>query len=508
MVITRGGGGKLYIFGNARESSSDTAGISLSKPTDSTFQASNVSNEQAEFADTDDGSKTNMSCPARAPRAQAAAIFLLLSVTPTIVAAQQQAQPVQVTAQAPGEQKITLDQAVDFALKASPTIVQSEGSIRTARSAERSAHGAFLPSLSVTTGAGLSSAERFNSVTNTTVSGSSDSYTAGLSSGYDLYTGGRRGAELTRTRAVESAAQAGLVEQQFSVTLNAKTAFFNVLRADELIRVATTRIDQATKTLDMSDQRFKVGSATRSDVLRSTLELNQAKQSMLQARTQRRAATYALGRLVGINGPVGATAPRDTVPRALALTDDQLAALVIAQAPTVRSAEATVASGEASLKSAKTQYLPTLRLQTGTNWFNENPEFTGGRGSWSLNLGLSYPLFNNFQREDAIARADVQTDIARANLQDARLFARSELERILANLRLAEQQLPLAQEAVTVAEEDLRVQQQRYSVGASTIIDELTSQLNLITAQQNLVTARFDYQLARAALEALVGRTL
>jgi outer membrane protein len=469
-----------------------------------------------------------MSWQTKAPRARAAAMSFLLLIAPAVVVAQeptpqrrptapapQQAAPAQqplvVTApavQQPGERQVTLEEAVDLALKQSPAIVQSEGSIRTARSSERSAYGAFLPSLSLSTGAGLSSTERINAATNTTVTGSADSYTAGLSSNFDIFTGGRRGAELKRTRAVESAAQATLVEQQFSVTLNAKTAFFNVLRADELTLVANTRIAQAQKTLDMSQQRFRVGSATRSDVLRSTLELNQAKQALLQAQTQRRTATFALGRLVGVPGPVGAKAPADTVPRPLLLSDEQLIALVIAQAPTVRSAEATVASGEASLKSAKTQYLPTLRLQTGTNWFNTNPQFNGGRGSWSLNLGLSYPLFNNFQREDAIARADVQADIARANLQDARLFARSELERILANLRLAEQQLPLAQEAVTVAEEDLRVQQQRYSVGASTIIDELTSQLNLITAQQNLVTARFDYQLARAALEALVGRTL
>src|SRR4051812_11734097 len=101
---------------------------------------------KVESADTDDGSKTIMSWSIRAPRGSAAAVFFVLCLLPTIALAQQRIQPVQVQTQQAGEQKITLDQAVDLALKASPTIVQSEGSVRTARSAERSAYGAFLPS--------------------------------------------------------------------------------------------------------------------------------------------------------------------------------------------------------------------------------------------------------------------------------------------------------------------------------------------------------------------------
>jgi len=54
----------------------------------------------------------------------------------------------------------------------------------------------------------------------------------------------------------------------------------------------------------------------------------------------------------------------------------------------------------------------------------------------------------------------------------------------------------------------MRVQQERYRVGASTILDLLTSQANLTQAETDLVQARFDYLIARAQLEALVGRTL
>ncbi len=58
------------------------------------------------------------------------------------------------------------------------------------------------------------------------------------------------------------------------------------------------------------------------------------------------------------------------------------------------------------------------------------------------------------------------------------------------------------------AEEDLRVQQERYRLGAATIVEVLTSQVSLDQAGVDMVQARLDYLVARAQLEALVGREL
>src|SRR5918996_4990349 len=89
-------------------------------------------------------------------------------------------------AQSPDTVRLTLDDVVTRALRTSPQVVQAQGSVQTAESAERTALGAFLPSLSFSSGAALSSTQRFDSNTNTVVSGSADSYSAGLSSSIEL----------------------------------------------------------------------------------------------------------------------------------------------------------------------------------------------------------------------------------------------------------------------------------------------------------------------------------
>jgi outer membrane protein TolC len=61
---------------------------------------------------------------------------------------------------------------------------------------------------------------------------------------------------------------------------------------------------------------------------------------------------------------------------------------------------------------------------------------------------------------------------------------------------------------VQASAEDLRVQTERYRAGIATELDQLTSQLAYTQAQVGLVSARYKYQLTRAQLEALVGRSL
>lgn len=404
---------------------------------------------------------------------------------------------------------VTLEEAIRLALEHSPTMVQAEGGIRNADAQRRSAVGAFLPSLSVSAGSSVASSDRYNSVTNTVVSGAPrQSYTAGISSSVDLFTGGRHTAELNRAKATGEAADANLVAQRFAVTLQVQNAFFDVLRAGELVRVAQSQLQTAQEGLAAAEQRLRVGSATRSDVLRAQLAVTQAKQAVSQAQSQERAAQFALGRLVGSTGPVGATPPASLDPKPLAIPPEQLAEMVQSQAPAVAAAAAQVKAGEAGVKAARAQYFPTLRLSGGYDWLNQQLGFENVQGSWNVRLGVSFPVFNGFQREEQVEQASVQADVARAQLEDARRSVRAELEKALATLSNAEQQIQLSQQAVEVAEEDLRVQRERYRLGASTILDQVTSQQNLAQAQTNLVNARYDYQIARAQVEALVGRSL
>ena len=52
------------------------------------------------------------------------------------------------------------------------------------------------------------------------------------------------------------------------------------------------------------------------------------------------------------------------------------------------------------------------------------------------------------------------------------------------------------------------MQQERYTLGMATIVDVLTSQVSLDQAEVDIVRARFDFLVAKAQIEALIGREL
>ena len=404
------------------------------------------------------------------------------------------------------QRTVTLDEAIELALENSPEMTQASGAVRTARAAERTARGAYLPTLSLSSGGSLAGSDQ--RLQGNVVSQSNDSYSAGLSAGVDLYTGGRRGAQGTQARAESASAGATLVERQYAVVLETKRSFFEVLRATELLRVAQARVARAERALTAASDRQRVGSATRSDVLRSQLELTQARQSVLETENQLRAASFTLGSLVGSEQPVGASAEGALTVAPLTATPEEIVQAAVASAPSIRTAQAAVSSGEAGVDVARAQFLPSVRVSSGYSYANQDPALWNGLKNWNVGLSVSLPILNGFQREESVERARVQTAVAAAQLSDAQRTARAGAERLLGNLRLAEQKIALAEESVAVAEEDLRVQGDRYRLGASTILDQIQSQESLVQAETDLVTARYDYQIARAELESLLGREL
>lgn len=185
--------------------------------------------------------------------------------------------------------------------------------------------------------------------------------------------------------------------------------------------------------------------------------------------------------------------------------------------PAVRLAISNAAVARAAKRSQKSTYLPTLTMgynysfsQNAGGFVGRNLLLVGGNNAsrQTMNFNIAYQLYNGFSRETQTVQADVTLTNAEAQLRDVQLAARQNLTSFVRSLQnaLARVQVQLA--AIAASEEDLRVQQQRYALGASTLLDLLTSQTQLNQARQALIQARLDGRIARAQLSSLVGREL
>jgi outer membrane protein len=333
------------------------------------------------------------------------------------------------------------------------------------------------------------------------------SHSASLNASVALFEGGRRLFELRRARAGLSAAEASQEWQQYLVDLNVKQRFFDVLAARESEAAALAQLEQARQQLRTAVFRLRAATATKSDSLRSEIQVRNGETAVLQARTDLSTAIAALTRAIGITELVTAS-PDEDVLETLSVDEATLKQWVDA-GPSVQVAEAELAAAQASRTSTFTDYVPSISASYSRSMSRDGFFFEGDPSSnGSFRLAANWPLFNQWNREAQVARTGAALENARATLRDTRLAVRENLIRILGEFRAAEERVQAQTISVDAAEEDLRVQEQRYTLGEGTLLDVLASQTQINEARAQLIRARYDQRIALAQLEALVARDL
>lgn len=415
-----------------------------------------------------------------------------------------------------GAQVITLADAIQQAQRNAPSAVIARGLERTAGAARRAALASFVPSVNLTASSGRTQGVQFFQGQLVPLTGNPWNYNNGIQTSLELFDGGRRFQELARVRATSDVADATIVQSRFDAALQVKQQYYAALAARESEAAARAQLEQAEQQLKASTARVAAGVATKSDSLRSAIQMGNAQLAVLTAQNDLRVANAALTRVIGSTITVTAS-PEDTLEGLPQMPTEQELQALVSQGPAVLVAEANVEAAKASRRAQRSQYMPTLSMTYNYAYTQSSKAFTSGNlfmlggkdpNRQNMTFNFSYPIFNNLAREQQAVQADVVLRNAEAQARDARLAARQNLTAQMRSLQNALARIAVQQAAIAAAEEDLRVQQQRYALGASTLLDLLTSQTTLNQARQALIQARLDSRVARAQLSVLVGREL
>lgn len=403
--------------------------------------------------------------------------------------------------------QVTLDEAVELALRKQPGMVSARGAITNALASRRQVTASWFPTVSSSSSMTLSPATgRFDPTTQTIVAGgSTTSFSGSLSASLVVFDGFRRNAQGKAANADTRRAEASLESQQFQTVLQTKQAFFGVLEGVELVRVAERRIERAERQLEISRNLLAAGSAIRSDTLRSTVELANARLQRLNAETGQANSAANLARLVGHDGPIRVVV-EEGFGSLMTLDTASLRQRARDSSPAIRQATAQLFSAEAQVRISRAQYFPSVNASYRRSLSGQ--ELSELSGSWSASVGLSFPIFNGFARETNMQRSRVSAGVARAQVEDSRRQVDALVTQQFFAHASALTRVSIARSSLLASREDLRVQQERYRVGLATIVDILASQINVDQAETDGVQAQFAGLLAQAAIESLVGGDL
>jgi outer membrane protein TolC len=410
-------------------------------------------------------------------------------------------------ASAPGDSlpMVTLTEALHRAARLDPNYIEALGAVDNAAWARRAALSAMiLPSVTISTDYTHFTIDQFNVGTGERVKTSA---TARIDARFELFTGLRKTSELSRTAADLESAHAGELQQRYLTALATEATYYAVLSGRELVDVARDRVRRAEEGLVVARARVVSGAAVQTDSLQLLLELDRARVGLLQEEARLRVARLQLGRRVGVPRGVDAapldTTPAPDLPVALAAAINQ----ALEQGPEFRVARANERSAEAAVKARRGSYLPVAVLSANTSGFGDK-YLTRGLSRSSLTFSLSFPLWDNAQRELAYSRARTTRDVARAIREDLERSAEADVTEAYEAYQTARATTDFSAQGLVVARENYRVQEARYRAGASTILDLLDAQSGLTVAQADLVQARYAARLALAGLEAMLGRRL
>ena len=284
--------------------------------------------------------------------------FLILAALPAALAAQQPA----VDSLRP----ISLKDAIALATQYAPAAVSAEGQISTARAGVTSAYAQFIPSLSWSMGQSQQSGPRLGQDGTIIQYLTPWSYSDGLRFGLTLFDGGQRLAGLRTAKAAVKSAEANEVAQKFSIALQVKTQYYNILAAMESEGAARAQLQQAVEQMKVSVAKVIAGASTKSDSLQSGIQVANARLALLTAQNNLQVASASLTRLVATPYLVTAD-PSDTLAQELTPVDSALVAHLAAQGPSIRGAQAGVASAEAGVSASRAPYLPSISISYGRN---------------------------------------------------------------------------------------------------------------------------------------------
>lgn len=347
------------------------------------------------------------------------------------------------------------------------------------------------PTQVVTTGAGTQS--------------SNHGYSQGINVSWPVWTFGKVEGAIDAARYQKNIADLNVYKTEADTKLAAVQAYYQYLEAVKLAEVQAQSVTDYASHLNNVQQQFDAGIVAKLDVLSSNVSLANAKQKSIAADNTRDVAEANLNNIMRV--PMNTTLnPLDkNFPEPeFDLTMEQ--AILMAQKYRWELVEADygVRAAEASLRSAKAGYLPTVSVGGGYSW-KEASVTAVDKDDWAVQGGLSWSLWDGGATQASVKKADAAVKTAQETLLQAREKIELEVRQDYLNVLSYKEQIRAAEASVAQAEEAYKIATVRYSSGVGINLDVLDAELALNTARTNYITALYNYNIGLATLEHAMG---
>jgi len=420
---------------------------------------------------------------------------------------------------------LSLDEALERAVENNPNYRRTLNNLELNDIERQRAWGAFLPTLSLTSGTGVNlnrqliSTDVFgnpieNPITDwRTSSSTSQSINASLS----LYQWGARSRDMATQGAQARAREAAVTAQSRGLRADVVRAYRTAQNQGALLSVEQALLESRELDLQTTQRRFELAGASRVDVLTAELNVQDQGQRIQEAQGQLQQALLRLRTVIG-DPDLNDLQVDDALPEAFdpsGLDPESLASRAFSANPALIEQEASVDVSRAQAQSARRAHWPPLTISFSARQSTFGDDYAGfldafpdRSRSGGASFGISIPILQGFTNKASIVRSEVALVNQEETLRETQLVVEESVRSRLIALETAHQSYLITIRSREIAQERLRLGREQFRLGSRTFA-ELQQDIDAASqAERGVINQLFALERALADLEEMVGEEL
>lgn len=330
----------------------------------------------------------------------------------------------------------------------------------------------------------------------------------GVGLDWNVFDGFKMFARLDQLKELQKLGEAQLKRTIILKISEVNSVYFDLVQQQQQLSALDTTIVISTQRLTLAQNRFKIGKASKLEVLNAQVDLNTDKVALLRQKELYANAKIVLNQILARDSKIDFKVV-DQVKVDDKLILAELKTLAEKQNPTLEAEIINKRVSELQLKQIKGDRYPRINLTTGYNFLDTESSlgFTAAFSARGLNYGLraSLNVFDGFAQNRNEKIAKIQLENSKIAIESQSLLLNSELssafQTYLTNLEL----IDLEETNEAIAQQNLSITLDKFRIGTITTLEFRAAQLNYINAKVRNSNAQFQAKLSEIALKELAG---
>ena len=332
-----------------------------------------------------------------------------------------------------------------------------------------------------------------------------ENYNTGISASYNLFNGFRTKAGYHAAGDHHEAAFLQHESVQQDLVLDITFAYYKTLQAERILKSAEEAVKNSQLHLDFAHARNMAGMATRSDILKSEVELSNAELEKIKAANALLAAKGNLNKLMGLpaNHPTEIIDDLSELNETSVQSYDSLFAEAMESRVEVKRFYSLLNAQQNNIQLARGEYYPSLDVNANYNFSGE--KISGMRENWWLGMTLTIPVFNGFSTEARVKGEKTALKGIEKDLEALKDQIGKEVWNAFLAVKESSERMTATSKGLESARENLSLSEGEYKEGTGSIIQLTDAQTTFVAAEQNHIQAVADYKVSLAELRRKTG---